>query len=315
MKSMAVLFGLLLVPGCDATRDTESLFGPAESGGLVVDALLIVDRPMPALFVRETVGAGEVYTRDRAGVTDAEVIVSGGVNDFVYRSDASEPGRYVPPAGAPMVLPETTYALTVRSQGREARATTITPSRLSMREAVLVDDQTLREIRKLKTFRDGTNAVFEAPENRVVYQEGRLDARFDALDVPGYQISIESLDLDSEVVVDSDLLSEEDYADLERWGVSPAFEARDGTIPMPWFAVYYAGRHIVRIYAIDHNWFDLIRSVPEFFQDEEGLAFQPGGLAGDNFERPIFRVEGGIGLFGSASVDSLGFVLLPKPGN
>ena len=41
--------------------------------------------------------------------------------------------------------------------------------------------------------------------------------------------------------------------------------------------------------------------------------FSRAGLAGDNFERPLFHVNGGIGIFGSASVDSVGFVVLPRP--
>jgi hypothetical protein len=61
-----------------------------------------------------------------------------------------------------------------------------------------------------------------------------------------------------------------------------------------------------RTYALDRNWYDLVRSDPD-----EGGSF--GGLAGDEFERPLFHVEGGIGLFGSAAVDSVGFVVLPRP--
>ena len=90
-------------------------------------------------------------------------------------------------------------------------------------------------------------------------------------------------------------------------------EAPDGNLRMPWFIVGFAGRHVIRVYAVDKNWFDLIRSVPEFYQDDDDGAFQQGGLAGDNFERPLFHVDGGIGIFGSASVDSVGFVVLPRP--
>jgi hypothetical protein len=59
---------------------------------------------------------------------------------------------------------------------------------------------------------------------------------------------------------------------------------------------------------LDQNWYDLIRSTPE-----GGGGFGIGGEIGDNFERPIFNINGGIGLFGSASVDSVGFFVLPRP--
>ena len=58
-------------------------------------------------------------------------------------------------------------------------------------------------------------------------------------------------------------------------------------------------------HALDQNWFDYIRS------NGVNTDNSWGGLAGDAFERPIFHVEGGIGLFGSASVDSFGLVVLP----
>ena len=81
---------------------------------------------------------------------------------------------------------------------------------------------------------------------------------------------------------------------------------RPGTARLPWFAVVFGGRHLFKLYALDQNWFDYTRS-----SFEGGEAFE-GGLAGDNFERPLFSIDGGLGLFGSASVDSVGFFVLPR---
>lgn len=75
---------------------------------------------------------------------------------------------------------------------------------------------------------------------------------------------------------------------------------------LPWFAVAFAGRHVWRTYALDQNWYDFARTDPE----TGGGGF--GRLAGDGFKRPSFAVQGGIGLFGSAAVDSVGFVVLPR---
>lgn len=305
---VVLLFGMLV--GCSTDRDPATLFAPEEIGVLVVDALLIVDKPLPSLFVRETVAPNSIYRRDQAGVTDAEVVIVHQGVEFVYQHRADSLGYYAPPENAPLVLPGSEYSIRVSSQGRVATATTVTPGRIDIRDAVLLDDQTLEVIRQFKRYEDGEDVVFTAPENQVPYQLGLLEARFAPLPVDGYHVSIESIDLDSERVLESDLLEEDDYEDLERYGSSPAFEAQDGNLRLPWFAVAFAGRHIIRIYAIDKNWFDLIRSVPQFLGDDGSL--QPGGLAGDNFDRPIFHLNGGIGIFGSASMDSLGFVVLPK---
>ena len=310
MKYVVLMMGCLIaLVGCEAERDPSSLFGPDASGVLVVDALLIVDQPLPQVLVSETVKANEGYlSRWKAGVGDAEVVITQGEQMFLYRPHPRT-GYYDPPPNAPLVLPNTTYHLHVQSQGRVATAQTITPDRLDIREVAILDDETLEVIRPLKRYEDGNVA-----ENRVVYQDGLLEMRFDPLPVSGYHIAIESLDPRSDFVIDSDLVDDGERVGWERYGSSPAFEGTDGIVRFPWFAVAYAGPHVVRIFAVDKNWFDLVRSVPEFFQDDDdGNAFQPGGLAGDNFERPLFHVDGGIGIFGSASVDSVGFVVLPRP--
>lgn len=309
MKYFVLMVSCLAVlVGCEAERDPSSLFGPDASGVLVVDALLIVDQPLSQVLVSETVKANAEYSERWAGVDDAEVVITQGEQTFLYRP-RPRAGYYDPPPNAPLVLPNTTYRLQVQSQGRIATAQTITPDRLDIREVAILDSETLEVIRPLKRYEDGNVA-----ENRIFYQDGLLEMRFDPLPVSGYHIAIESLDPKSDFVIYSDLVDEGERADFERYGSSPVFEGTDGIVRFPWFAVAYAGLHVVRIFAVDKNWFDLVRSVPEFFQDDDdGNAFQPGGLAGDNFERPLFHVDGGIGIFGSASVDSVGFVVLPRP--
>jgi len=122
-------------------------------------------------------------------------------------------------------------------------------------------------------------------------------------------VAILSLDPDSDYVIDPDFFDEEDFDDLPRNGASPAITAENGALRLPWFAIFFEGRHTIRIYAVDQNWYDLIRSVPKLAGGGPGF----GGNAGDGFDRPLFHIEGGIGLFGSAAVDSLGFYVLPSP--
>ena len=57
---------------------------------------------------------------------------------------------------------------------------------------------------------------------------------------------------------------------------------------------------------MDRNWFDLVRTQPE-----GGGGFGFGGNFGEGVDPPLFHVQGGIGLFGSASVDSTGFRINP----
>ncbi|HCR17951.1 MAG TPA: hypothetical protein DIU35_10755 [Candidatus Latescibacteria bacterium] len=295
-----------LLFSCAAERKPGELLGPSEEGVLVVDALLLVDQPLPDLYIRKTIGPSKPWTAEFVQVTGAQVEIRQGDRVFFYQN-ATGTGRYVPAGIPPIVEPNTTYELKATLDNKQVRGITITPSRFRIERAVLVDEETLVVIREMKTFDDGEDAVFNSLENQVNYLSGLLEARFQAIDVPAYQVGIQSLDLDSERVIGADFLDEEDYADLERQESSPPLEAEDGILRLPWFAIYFGGRHMIRIYALDKNWFDFTRSSP--LENEGGFV---GSLAGDNFERPIFNLEGGIGLFGSASVDSVGFFVLPR---
>ena len=302
---LSILALCTLVAACTVDRDPQTLFGPVEETTLVVDALLIVDQPLPDLFVRQTMAPGQTYTRDLAGAIDAEVTIRQGDQVFAYAADLDSVGRYLPPPGAPLVRPQTLYALEVRAAGHLVRARTTTPGRLRLREAVILDEDSLVEERRLRLFDEVGDSAFKVPENQLPYREGLLELRLEPSAAIAYQLALFNLEIDSAFLIDEDFLEEDDVDDFDRQGSSPPVEAPDNKVRLPWFAVAFEGRHLFKVYALDQNWYDYARTSGEnsgFF----------GGLIGDNFERPVFNVEGGIGLFGSASVDSLGFSVLPR---
>lgn len=303
---VVVIFAI--AAGCSTDRQAGDLFGsPLDEGRLVLDALLVVDQSLPDILLSQTIAPGQPVTDTSSGVSGASVEISTEEAVYRYANDSEQRSLYIAPPDAPIVAPETTYSIQIESEGRILRATTTTPQRLVIREGVLLDEKNLRVVRNFKTYLDWEDQVFEAPENFVVYQEGLLEARFDPIQAVGYQVGIFSLDPESPFVISADFLEDDDYANFKRQESSPAFEAMNGTLRLPWFAVYFAGRHKIKIFAVDQNWFDFIRTSPEFGGDG-GF----GGNAGDNFKFPQFNVEGGIGVFGSASVDSLGFVVVPR---
>ena len=300
----------LCLTACAAEREPGDLFGPVEKETeLVVDALLLVDRTLPEVFVRRTLPAGQAYSREDAAVSDAKVRILQGDRAYEYAADGTTPGRYLPPREAPLVEALTEYRLEVDVEGRKVMASTTTPERVRIWQAVLLDEETLEIERTLKSFAELGDQVYTAPENQITYLDGLLELHLDTLEVAGYQAAIFALDEEAPFV-DEDLL---DFYDDEDTGAlranqSPPLAVSEGILRWPWFAVAFTGRSLVKVYALDHNWFEYARSSPD--QQEQG-GF--GGLAGENFERPFFQVEGGIGLFGSASVDSVGFVVLPRP--
>ena len=302
---IAVCLSLLTLAACSTERKPGELFGTETRDGLlVIDALLIVDRPLPEVLLSETIAPGQPVNDRTSGVSGAEVAIGVDGSTYIYTNDFETRALYRSPEGAPIVLPGTRYDLTIRSNGRTAMATTLTPDRFTIRETVLLDEQSLGTIRNFVTYAEGD--VFAAPENQVIYQEGLLEIRFDPKQAAGYQVGVLSLDEGSPFVLTADFLDDDDYADFNRNESSPAFLAPNGSIRLPWFAIAFAGRYTLRVFAVDQNWFDFIRTSPEF-GGEGGF----GGNAGDNFKFPQFNVDGGIGVFGSASVDSMGFVVIP----
>ena len=93
-----------------ADRESAELFGPTEDNLIVVDAVLIVDAPLPPVVVRRTVAPGVPYTAATTALTEARVSIHSGDTAFEYRADLSTAGRYLPPDGAPLVEPGRAYA-------------------------------------------------------------------------------------------------------------------------------------------------------------------------------------------------------------
>jgi hypothetical protein len=308
-RLLTTIFTVILGVGCSTDREPGDLFGSIEEDVLVIDGTLIVDQPLPHIFVRRTANPRDLYDPTSLGVAEAVVIVTYDGRQSEYLAAGDSVGQYLPPTPTPVVEPNTTYHLEVRVAGQIATGFTTTPDRMKLARTVLLDEETLAVVAELVPFSMGAQGSFTAPENQLIYRDGLVEMQL-AEPVGGslaYQLSLSGLDRDSDFVIDADFLDEEDYEEFDREGASPPLQFDEGRARFPWFAVAFEGRHVLRLFAVDENWYDFIRT----HLTDGGGGF--GGLAGDSFERPIFRLEGAIGLFGSASADSVGVVILPRP--
>jgi hypothetical protein len=308
-RLLTTIFTVILGVGCSTDREPGDLFGSIEEDVLVINGTLIVDQPLPHIFVRRTANPRDLYDPTSLGVADAVVIVTYDARQWEYLAAGDSVGQYLPPTPTPVVEPNTTYHLEVRVAGQIATGFTTTPDRMKLARTVLLDEETLAVVAELVPFSMGAQRSFTAPENQLIYRDGLVEMQL-AEPVGGslaYQLSLSGLDRDSDFVIDADFLEVEDYEEFDREGASPPLQFDEGRARFPWFAVAFEGRHVLRLFAVDENWYDFIRTN----LTDDGGGF--GGLAGDSFERPIFRLEGAIGLFGSASADSVGVVILPRP--
>lgn len=289
---------------CSADRKPGELFGPSEEGVLVIDAILVVDQKLPDLFLKQAIAPGALQTANALIVEDAQLVLRVGESSYAYTSDPDSLGRYLPPADAPTVLPARVYTIEASApDGRTLRAQTTTPQRIEVQEFLLLDEKSLEVDSRLALFSELGEDVYEVQTNQVTYREGLLEVRLSASDVEAYQLAIFNLEEDSPLLIEADFLEEDDLEEFDRSGASPPLAISDGNARLPWFGIAFEGRHKFLIYALDKNWYDFVRTDP----DSDGGG--GGGLVGEQFQRPVFNVDGGIGFFASAAVDSVGFTV------
>ena len=305
MSFLSLLLASILLISCSTERQVGDLFGASSEPTLVVDALLLVDQPLPPIYLRRTLAPNASYNAEKTGVNNANITVIQGDHRFTYQAVPDTPGHYLPPLNPPLVHPQTVYHLDIKADGSVLTATTTTPARLTIDRAVLLDKETLSVVRQLKTFKEVGEEAYTTPENRLVHLDGLVELWLAPINPIAYQLALINIETDSAFLFDTDFLQDDAQDDFERQGASPPLDILDGRARLPWFAVSFSGRHLFKVFALEQNWFDYARSNPE-------NSFLGGGLAGDNFERPIFNIKGGIGLFGAASADSIGFYVEPN---
>jgi len=299
-------------PACSPQRGEDELFAPGGVGIPVVDAILVVGEPFPDVFLTRTLAPDEPFDRDRAGLRGAVVTITGGGIALDY--EESTPGHYEPPHDFYTVMGDSTYHLTAQLPGGTTlRASTRTPTPVTVNDWVLLDSNGENVTQRLTRFSevDPPDSVYTLPENQLVYTQGIIEIRQQDEPAVGYQVGLRSLDTGSRLLVQADFLDESDLDSFTRINASPPIIADATPIRMPWFAIYYEGRYVMRLFSMDRNWYDLARTDPVL--GTGGFGF--GGEAGDTATEPIFHVDGGIGLFGSMSVDSVGFYVNPLPGS
>ena len=289
-----------------ADRDPDELFGPSEDNLIVVDAILTVDAPLPPVILRRTVAPGRSYSAAATALEGATVSIHSGDAVFNYRPDPVRAGYYLPPDDAPMVEPSRLYELLVNTEDAlEVRAQTQTPARIRIDELRLLEDDLETELRRLRLFSEVGDAVYQAAGNQLEYDKGVLAAQFqDDGTATSYQVRVANLEYESPLLFGDEWIEDLEDFELERVETSPLLSLESGELYLPWDGIYYAGRHKIKLFAVDQNWFDLVRT--DNVDAERG-----SGEAGQSFQRPLFHIENGIGLFASAAVDSFGFSVRP----
>ncbi len=297
MKYIFWIFPLLLFAACDLDVYKQDDYNEL----YVVEGFLVADKTFPQIRISTTARIGERYdfgdrAVDGAAVRVFELNESGTkIAAIVYQQDI-QPGVYVPVSTEETVKPGTRYALEVSGlPDPDAFITsqTYVPQRF---EIVHLNTDTLRFQGPMQFEINITRGVYPGRQNIYVFTTEALDTANYPL-TPLYRNEFaEDFGGESFQLISSPGIHEGNY------------EINDDNtinIRLPWLMIAYLGPNRISAYAIDDNIYDFYRSADVQLG---GSTQSPGEI-----ENVIYRVEGGIGLFGSMAGISTDIYVQPGP--
>ncbi|MCC5940224.1 MAG: DUF4249 family protein [Balneolaceae bacterium] len=290
-KIPALLFiAAISISGCDSylQEDYEEI--------VVVESYAVANRQLPPVRVTTTVPADIEYNLNSAAITNANVqivLLDENGNDeevFPYRFADGNQGVYIPSIESQqhIVIPRRTYRLDINFNDRDEviRAFTTVPDQVEIigevAENLVYQSSEQLEILIAENIRTQNQSVFVFS---TVAQEPVIENL-----TPFYRASVDdgNVELIDLINNSSGLINEGNFQ-----------RNPDGTVTLrfPWIGVAFFGPNLVVTSSVDENLNNLVRS----------QQFQLGGSTLPPGEIPnlLYNVEGGIGVFGSLSSDTV----------
>jgi len=265
---------------------------------VVVEGYITAGERLPDIYVSTTLPSDSTYSFEESAISNAIVQItrlddSGEPEElFEYVENLDRPGTYSPIIQSYRAEPLESYRLDIVFNDRpeEIRAVTTVPDQVEVineiPESVVYqsDDQLEIVLNQLRQTADGQN-VF-------VFNTISLDPSIENL-TPFYLSVVEDDDEDDIDITDyvrnsSGLINEGNFESQP-----------DGTILLrfPWIGVAFYEENLVVTLSVDKNLADVIRS-----QEVQlgGSTLSPGEIP-----NLLYNIEGGIGVFGSMTADSV----------
>jgi Domain of unknown function (DUF4249) len=253
---------------------SEPTYPTAYSNQVVVQGYLMANQPIDSIVVRRTARLEEYVSGSALSIQNATVIVTGnGIADTLKEMQGF-PGYYTSVRNPRNIIkPRQTYDLFVQTpDGRTVTASTTVPDTFH-----IIGKENFPRILH---YRQGLFMIDWTSSNS--YSD--------------YITSVTSVDLSILDPIPSDFGNRDDNGNKPS-RTSYGFNYIDNThTEIPWFTFKYYGENALAIEAIDKNYYDFIRQLN-------------GG--GTDIREMKYNVNGGLGVFGSAALDSLHILLLP----
>lgn len=259
---------------------------------VVLETYAIAGRPLPDVRLSTTSPATEEYNFIDVALNDATVLITQFDNagepvaDFTYSLRTN--GVYRANNRSTLVQPGTRYQINVQFDSRpeQLRAETVVPRQFDVLGDV-ENSYVYQSDEQLEILLTATES--DAKQNVYVFNTLTQEPNLENL-TPFYRDAVENGDSDiSEFFNNSSGLINEGNFEIND----------DQTILLrfPWIGVAFFGKNSVVINSVDGNLADLARS--------EELQLGGSTLPPGEIPNLIYDVEGGIGVFGSISTDTL----------
>lgn len=294
MKRIKIFFTLTIVSFlAAATLQSCDPYGQDEYRELVVvETYLTANNPFPEIRVSRTLPASVEYTFEAAALNGAVVSVTeldqngNEISTLFFERDGDGVYR---PEEEQMVEPLTTYRLDISFNDRDDQLTAFTtvPDQIQVigeiPESIIYQGPQQLEVLLSETERVGSQNYYIFTSIAVDPVEANL--------TPFYKSAFENDD-DAEL---SDFFN--NSSGLVNEGNFTVNEDGTTTLVYPWIGVAFYGENDIVSSSVDRNIYDLLRSQ----QVQLGGSTLPPG----EIPNIIYNVEGGIGVFGSFSADTV----------
>jgi hypothetical protein len=258
---------------------------------VVVESYLVAERRLPDIFLSTTLPADQIYTFEDAALTDATVTlhVLDQIGDIEqsYNFIMTDPGVYKSNA-IHIVEPLRTYRLEIDVEGKD-----------------LITAQT--------TVPDTFRVTGQIPETIIYQSDQQLELRITPNENPGRQNVYVFNTISEEPEYENltpfyrEIFDNDDQSDLQDFRNNASNLINEGNFQIledgfielrfPWIGVAFYGENQIVTNSLDRNIFDFVRS-----QDVQlgGSTLSPGEIP-----NAIYNIDGGIGVFGSLSADTV----------
>jgi hypothetical protein len=261
---------------------------------VVVQSWLIADEPLPMVKLSRTIPIEEVYSFDRAAISNAQVEVrllsASGQVERTYMYAVGQPGIYAPIQGNVLVEPLRRYELLVRIAGKpDVMAQTLVPGRF---QTVSQNNTRIKYQSTEQLELEVTRSLYPGRQNYYVFTIETLDPENAEL-TPFYADILDANQRKDVYLNQSGILFE---ANTELNPVTNTLKFR-----LPWIGVAFYGPTRITTNAIDDAMYNFIRT-----KDVQlgGSTLSPGEI-----NNVATNVSNGIGVFGSYARSSIEVII------